>query len=125
MQEMYHIRSTQELEVQELVARFGEKHPTVIAARKRLEIRNEAMKNYRDVLDSKYFIKTRIDGSGSSLVKKDLSVEIAALKRAQGIFARMTSSFASWTTSAPAPTRLSFQRADESAVSKRIAAARS
>jgi capsular exopolysaccharide synthesis family protein len=83
MAEMYHIRTTLELEVQKLMAQLGPNHRAVIAARKELEIRNEAMKNYRDVLESKYFIKTKIDGSGSNLVKRDLSVEIAALSRAK------------------------------------------
>lgn len=83
MKEMIQIQSQLEAEVQALEAKLGANDPAAIAARARLQLRSEAIKKYRDVLDSKYFIKVKPDGSSSALVKKNLDVEIAALKRVQ------------------------------------------
>lgn len=87
MQEMYHIRTTLELDAQELETRLGKNHQAAIAARQRLEIRERAMEAYRDQLSARFFIKGLIDGHGSVPLKRDLSVEEAAVKRAKELWA--------------------------------------
>ena len=81
MEEMYHIRTQLELEVQEYETRLGQNNPATKAARERLNVRTQQINKYRDELRAKYFIMPKPDGTGNFLVSRDLSNKEAAIAR--------------------------------------------